>query len=275
MNPADLHLHSSASDGLFSPQEVVRRAYGAGLAGMALTDHDTLSGLAEAEREARRLALRFVPGCEISIAHREIDIHLLAYFVDPGHPVLLRLLGDMKQLRRERVQEMVRRLQRGGVGLSEEEVWVQAGSSCSVGRMHVARALVGSGHVPRLEDAFSRLIGVNNPAYVPKQTPPAREVLAAVWEAGAVPILAHPGSYGVGEPERLVDGWDLGGIEAFHPGHSARDEVSLVAWAARHDWVVTGGSDWHGENRPQAYLGCRGVGLEVLDALQRRRRCSA
>jgi len=272
VKPMDLHLHSSASDGLFPPQEVVRRAYGAGLAGLALTDHDTLSGLEEASREARRLGIRFVPGCEISIVHRDMDIHLLAYFVDCRNEGLITLLKNMEGLRRERVREMVRRLQRHGVALTEEEVWIQAGSSSSVGRMHVARALASAGHVERLEHAFSSLIGVDNAGYVPKQTPPAEEIVAAVWSAGAVPVLSHPGAYGVPDPERLVDGWDLGGIEAFHPNHSARDEERFLQWACRRGWIATGGSDWHGENRAQSYLGCRSVDAAVVDALQEKRR---
>ena len=272
MKQVDLHVHSSASDGLFSPREVVRRAHGAGLAAIALTDHDTLAGLDEAAREAVRLGLVLVPGCEISIVHRGIDIHLLAYFVGRAPCDLARLLVDMEERRRDRVREMVRRLRVAGIGLTEEEVWVQAGASRSIGRMHVARALVAAGHVKALEEAFGCLIGTNNPGYVEKRTPPAGEVLAAVWNSGGVPVLAHPGIYGVDDPERLVEGWDLGGVEAFHPGHCGRDEDRLLAWAAHRGWAVTGGSDWHGENRANGYIGCRGVDRGALDALQVRRR---
>lgn len=272
MRRVDLHIHSSASDGLFSPREVVRRAHGAGLEAMALTDHDTLAGLAEAAREAGRLRLGFVPGCEISIVQRDLDLHLLAYFVEPDSGALACLLGDMEERRRERVREMVRRLQAAGVRLTEDEVWVQAGGSRSVGRMHVARALVAAGHALTLEEAFGRFIGTDNPGYVPKRTPAAGEVLEAVWNSGGVPVLAHPGIYGVDDPDRLIAGWDLGGVEAFHPGHAARDEERFLAWAARRGWVVTGGSDWHGENRANGYIGCRGVDPSALDGLARKRR---
>ncbi|MFH1144417.1 MAG: PHP domain-containing protein [Candidatus Eisenbacteria bacterium] len=272
MSRVDLHLHSSASDGLFSPREVVRRAHGVGLAGISLTDHDTLAGLSEAAREAGRLGLRFVPGCEISVVHEDLDIHLLAYFVGPGQTELSRLLVDMEALRRQRIQEMVRRLRGAGVRITEEEVWVQAGGSRSVGRMHVARALVSAGHVSRLEEAFTRYIGTDNPGYVPKQTARPAQVIAAVWETGGVPVLGHPGVYGVEDPDRLVKGWDLGGIEVFHPGHSPEQERRLMDWACRREWAVTGGSDWHGENRPNAYLGCRNVDLQALNVLEKQRR---
>ncbi|MCK4412889.1 MAG: PHP domain-containing protein [Candidatus Eisenbacteria sp.] len=272
MQRVDLHLHSSASDGLFPPREVVRRAHGAGLAGIALTDHDTLSGLPEAAREAARLRLCLVPGCEISIVHGDRDLHLLAYFVDADDERMRALLSSMEALRRERVTEMVHRLNSCGLALTLEEVWAQAGGSSAVGRMHVARALVQGGYVTRLGEAFARHIGADCPAYVPKRTPPAPAVLDTVWETGAVPVLAHPGAYDGLDPEHELGGWDLGGVEAFHPAHSPQQEARLVAWAARRGWVITGGSDWHGEDRASDYLGCRSVALEVVAALRALRR---
>ncbi len=272
MKLADLHLHSTASDGLFPPCEVVRRAFGAELSALALTDHDTFAGLAEAADEARRLRLTFVPGCEISVDERGIDVHLLAYFVDAQHPLLRGQLRNMDASRRERMREMVGRLQGLGIGITESEVWAQAAGSRSVGRLHVARAMLRGGHVASLTEAFRGFIGVGAAAYVPKHTATAPEVLAAVWGSGAVPVLAHPGLYGLEDLEGFFAGWELGGIEAIHPAHTPQVEERLRDWARRRDYVVTGGSDWHGDERPSAYIGCRGIALGDLDALESRRR---
>jgi 3',5'-nucleoside bisphosphate phosphatase len=269
---ADLHVHSTASDGLAAPVEVMRRAHGAGLAGLALTDHDTVAGLAEAQPEALRLGLAFVPGCEVSVVVGAYDIHLLAFFVDPAHPRLAALLGGMDRMRRERVRETVARLWRAGVPLTEEEVWAQARASHAVGRLHVARALAAAKHVGSVTEAFARYLGRAGCAHVPKRTLPIGETLAAVWGGGAVPVLAHPGLYGIDEPERFFADWDLAGIEAHHPGHAAEAEARFERWATERGWVATGGSDWHGEERAAGYLGCRSVEVATIGLLEGRRR---
>jgi 3',5'-nucleoside bisphosphate phosphatase len=269
---ADLHAHSSASDGLATPVELVRRAHGAGLAAVALTDHDTIAGLAEGRAEAGRLGLQFVPGCEVSVVVGRHDIHLLAFCVDPAHPRLSALLRDMDGMRRERVRETVARLRDAGVPLDEERVWAQARESHAVGRLHVARALVAGGHVGSVTEAFARYLGRNGCAHVPKRTLSIEETIAAVWAAGAVPVLAHPGLYAIEDPERVFADWDLAGIEVRHPGHDAVAEERFARWAVERDWVATGGSDWHGETRAAGYLGCRTVGIATIGELERRRR---
>jgi 3',5'-nucleoside bisphosphate phosphatase len=269
---ADLHAHSNASDGLTTPVELVRRAHGAGLAAVALTDHDTIAGLAEGGAEARRLGLEFVPGCEVSVVVDPHDIHLLAFCVDPAHPRLSALLGDMDRMRRERVRETVARLRSAGVPLDEAQVWAQARESHAVGRLHVARALVAGGHAGSVTEAFVRYLGRNGCAQVPKRTLPIGETISAIWDAGAVPVLAHPGLYAIEDPERVFGEWDLAGIEVRHPGHDAVTEARFARWAVERGWVATGGSDWHGESRAAGYLGCRTVGIETIGELERRRR---
>lgn len=275
MTRADLHTHSRASDGLFPALEVARRAYGAGLGALALTDHDTLAGLEEAGREAERLGLTFVPGCEISVDVAGRDIHLLAYFVTEHAPGLRTLLAGAERMRDERMRDMLVRLARAGLPLEEAEVRRQAVATRALGRLHVARALVARSHVGTLAEAFARYLGSGACAYVPKQTPSARDALDAIWEAGAVPVLAHPGLYGLEEPERFFADWELGGIEARHPGHDAASEARFARWAGARDVVITGGSDWHGEERPAAYLGCRSVAADAVEALRSRRRPAA
>ena len=272
MKRADLHAHSQASDGLFPPLEVARRAYGAGVGALALTDHDTLAGLDEARREAERLGLAFVPGCEISVDVAGKDIHVLAYFITVDDPRLRALLAGAERMRDERMRGTLERLARAGVRLDEAAVRREAAASRAIGRLHVARALVARGHVGTLAEAFQRYLGNGACACVPKQTPSAGETLRAIWDSGAVPVLAHPGLYGLEEPERYFADWDLGGIEACHPGHDRAAEERFARWAGARGVVVTGGSDWHGEERPAGYLGCRTVATSAIEALRSRRR---
>lgn len=270
MARADLHVHSTASDGLFPPREVLRRAHGASLCAVALTDHDTIDGLDEASREARSLRIDFLPGCEISIDHEGQDIHLLAYAIDQNNPRLTSLLRAIRDGREDRVREMVRRLNQLGVRISLDQVAAHAVCSRSLGRMHVARALVASGVVRTVDEAFRQWIGPNGDAYLRKSTPPAAEVLAAIHAAGGATVLGHPALYGPQDGETAFGSWDLDGIEVFHPAHRPDDVERLKAWAARANLIATGGSDWHGDERPEGYIGCVQVGVEVVTQLRGR-----
>jgi predicted metal-dependent phosphoesterase TrpH len=268
----DLHLHSTASDGIYSPREVIRRAYGVGLAGVALTDHDAVSGLDEGAREARRLGLRFVPGCEISIACAGHDIHVLAYFVDAGHPALVGLLDRICGARETRVQQMVAALNRLGVPLEFEDVRAVAAGSRAMGRVHVAEALYRRGFVASQREAFDAFIGDGGAACVEKSTPPAAQVLELIWATGGVPVLAHPGLYRIPDHEAFFREWDLGGIEVDHPSHSLSVCQILRQWAQRRGLLATAGSDWHGSENTQSYVGCRTTAMAVVDQLDAARR---
>jgi predicted metal-dependent phosphoesterase TrpH len=272
MSGADLHLHSTASDGLFSPREVVRRAFGVGLAALALTDHDTLAGIDEAGREARRLGIVFLPGCEVSVAWEGHDIHVLAYGVAAEQGPLPALLAETARARDDRMRAMLGHLARLGIELREDEVRAHGRSTHATGRMHVARALVSGGHAHSCGEAFGRWIGRAGPAYVPKQTRPLDEILAAIWMGGGVPVLAHPGGYGVDGLEAWCVGWDLGGIETRHPCHSSETEARLTAIARDRGWVATGGSDWHGDEHAENGIGCRLVVEGIVDEILARRR---
>lgn len=268
MARADLHVHSSASDGLFPPREVLRRAHGVGLGAVALTDHDTVAGLAEALHEARSLGIDFVPGCEISITAEGLDVHLLAYCIDAQHPRLTALLQTIHEDRVGRVREMVRRLNASGATLTMDEIVRQAAGSQSIGRMHVARALVARGIVPNVAQAFRRWIGSGGDSYVPKQTPGVEETLAVVRAAGGVAVLGHPALYGIAEVAERFAQWEIDGIEVYHPAHDAADVERLLAWARQRGCIVTGGSDWHGDQRPEAYIGSTTVDDAVVDQLR-------
>ena len=268
MTGADLHLHSTASDGRCAPREVMRRAFGCDLAAVALTDHDTLAGLSEAASEARRLGLRFVTGCELSVTTGSLDVHVLAYGIDPAHPGLQALLGRMQVAREERVREMIARLTALGLPLRWEDVLAEAHGSHALGRGHVARALRRQGRVTSLSEAFQTYIGDGRPACLAKRTPRPEEVLRVVRAAGGAPVIAHPLLYGLADPEAFFADWDAAGVEVDHPGHPAHLRAGLAAWVARRGLIATAGSDWHGEEAPEAYIGCRRCALSAVDQLR-------
>jgi len=254
---ADLHLHSTVSDGRFTPREVMRRAFGCDLSVVALTDHDTVAGLAEAQREARRLGLELLPGCELSVMAGGIDVHVLAYGIDAAHPGLHRLLAALRAGREERVRTMVVRLADLGVKLRLDEVLAEARGSHALGRGHVARALCRRGWVASPRAAFQAYIGDGRPACVPKRTPAPAEVLRVVRAAGGAPVIAHPLLYGLADPEAFFADWDIAGVEVDHPAHPRLAHADLAGWVARRRLIATAGSDWHGEEEPDAYIGCR------------------
>ena len=270
MANADLHLHSSASDGRYPPREVLRRAHGVGLTAVALTDHDTVAGNAEAEKEARRLQLRFLPGCEISVSHQGMDLHLLAYFFAPPNERLQAMLAQIRAGRETRITAMLAKLKVAGMELSHADIVAEARGSSSLGRVHVARALLNAGLVASFGEAFQRLIGAGGPAYVPKLTPDPAEIIAAVWASRGVPVIAHPGSYGLEDPAGFFADWDIGGIEVGHPSHALEIRRLLGAWAQRDQLPATAGSDWHGTEDPAAYIGSCGVDEDVIDQLRAR-----
>ncbi|SDT42452.1 hypothetical protein SAMN05444162_4234 [Paenibacillaceae bacterium GAS479] len=266
---ADLHLHTTASDGVDEPSGVVRIAAERGLAAIAITDHDTMDGVQEAVHEAKRLGLIVIPGIELSTASEGRDIHVLGYGMDHSNvqwQERLRLQGSVRQRRNEALLNKLREL---GIGLTLQEVEAVAsaagGSPVSLGRPHFAAALVASGAAASIRDAFDRYLGEGAPAYVsqPRITP--EEGIAWITEAGGVPVLAHPGLYGRDElVERLAVGGLLKGIEALHPDHSEEQERSYAALAERYELLVTGGSDYHGRRGSELLHG--DVGARVVDA---------
>jgi len=227
-----------------------------------------VAGLPEAEREARRLGLEFVRGCELSVMAGALDVHVLAYGIDPAHPELVQLLAVLRAAREERIRAMVARLAELGLKVRLNEVQAEARGSHALGRMHVARALCRGGWVTSPSVAFQEYIGDGRPACVLKRTPAPEEVLRVVRAAGGAAVIAHPLLYGLAEPEAFFAGWDIAGVEVDHPGHSAQARADLAGWIARRRLIATAGSDWHGEEEPDAYIGCRRCDLSVVVALR-------
>ncbi len=262
----ELHAHSHFSDGSLSPAALVELAVERGLFALAVTDHDSVDGIAPAA-EAARGRLEVLPGIEVSSTLAGHDVHILGYFVDPASPGLDESLGRFRQERRERAHAILDRLVALGMPVSAEQVFAAAGPGV-VGRPHIAHALVAAGHVPSLEVAFQRLLGRRGSAYVPRPAFASTGAVRMIREAGGVAVLAHPGTLGRGLVETLLDS-GLAGIEVWHPQHGPASQRQWLRVARELGLVATGGSDFHGPQRG-AGLGDMPVPETALEALRAR-----
>jgi len=244
----DLHVHSSASDGTDPPAEVARRAAAAGLDVVALTDHDTMAGIAPAAA-ALPPGLTLVPGLELSCLDKGRSMHLLGYLCDPGDPALAAETELIRDDRVHRAKAMVARLAELGAPVTWEQVAAIAGDAV-VGRPHIARALAEAGVVATPADAFTaEWIADGGRAHVGRYAPDAARGIALVRAAGGVPVLAHPRSPGYEIADEVVAGLaaaGLAGLEVFHPDHDHSERMRLTQLANSLDLVMTGGSDDHG-----------------------------
>lgn len=268
MREVDLHLHSTASDGTEEPADVVRRVDRAGLAGLSLTDHDTVDGLVEARKEARRRDLRFLTGAELSANEPGRSVHVLAYGFRPEDPAMERFFRDYRKDRVRRAREIVRRLNEEGVPLSYDAVEREVGEGVPT-RAHVARALVEEGHLPDIRTVFRRYLGRDGPAFVEKRPTPPAEVFELVHDAGGVTLLAHPGrTHDIDDIRRWVE-QGLDGVEVLHPRNDPSVRRRLDALAEELNLLRSGGSDWHGDDR-RAPPGSQRVPLAWMEAIEAR-----
>jgi len=275
----DLHTHSTASDGTLTPEALVELAAKKKLTAIALTDHDTVAGVPRAVEAGRKAGVEVVPGVEVSVDSERGAVHLLGYFVRPDDPSLQAKLAQWCQARQQRARRIVERLEELGIGISYAQVAELAGSE-SIGRPHVARVLLGAKAVRSVEEAFERYLRRGRPAYVPREMPEAAEAIALIRSAGGVAVLAHPATLalkGTDLEARVKELHALGldGLEVHWSGHSMRQRRDLLALAKKLSLLVTGGSDFHGDNKPGIQLGSgrRGnvrVAESVLEALRRR-----
>jgi len=268
----DLHCHSTASDGEYPPAEVAQRAHVAGLAAIALTDHDTTGGVPEAARAGAALGVRVVSGCEFSVKAPWGELHLLGYFLPPGHERLEAFLATTRAARQRRAEQIVAHLRRLGVAIELADV-LAAADGGALGRPHVARVLVERGVSSDINDAFGRYLGRGRPAYVEKPLPTLRQVTDLVHAVGGVAVAAHLGDRGSEGQIRQFQADGLDGLEVRHPSHSEAIERRLAALAERLGLVISGGSDWHGDielGDSHAGLGEMDVPLEWLEKLDER-----
>ena len=271
----DLHMHSTASDGLLSPTNVVAAARTAGLAAIALTDHDTVEGVGEARAAGERLGVRVVCGVELSAHEGDKEFHVLGLHLARLGGIEDRL-ASLRATRRARAAQIVEKLRALGIPIELDAVWREAGAG-AVGRPHIARVLVLNQWAKDHRDAFDRLIGSGRPAYVPKQRVPLVEAVKMLHDAGGIAIIAHPGPDGTRVRLEGFKRMGFDGVEVRHPSHTAEDMARLGALADFLGLVPSGGSDWHGASEGPRTIGNMRVPfawLERQDVLVRQRQAS-
>jgi 3',5'-nucleoside bisphosphate phosphatase len=277
----DLHTHSSVSDGTDPPAELVGKAHALSLDVVALTDHDTFDGLDEAVAEGDRLGIVVVRGMELSCSRNGSSVHLLAYGADSASPGLAAEMMRVRDGRLGRLAGVLAKLAALGVPVSEADVMAQVGTSPSVGRPHIADALIKAGHVRDRQEAFDRFLADGGPAHVTRYTIEVARGIDLIHEAGGLAVIAHP--WGRGREhllppsvlEALVHGHGLDGIEVDHQDHDVDIRHRLRTLADRLGVLATGSSDYHGTGKLDHDLGCNTTDPEVFHEIQRRLTSSA
>lgn len=265
----DLHSHTTASDGRLSPTELVQRAAKAGVTRLAITDHDTVAGLAEARQALAGFSgLELIAGIEISTRLGPKDLHVLGHFVDPEHPALRAFEAGQLLERRARMERMVANLGRLNIKVEMREVEAVAGSD-NLCRPHLARVLVARNVVRDMQDAFTRYLGDDRPAFSAHRTPSAADAIALIHDAGGVATLAHPAADGVDRAQiASLQALGLDGLEVHRPDQAPPLHHKWLQIAGELDLVPTGGSDFHAD--PTA-LGVEAYDEESYEALRARR----
>jgi 3',5'-nucleoside bisphosphate phosphatase len=282
--PIDLHSHTTHSDGSATPTELISHAAAKRARAIAVTDHDTVSGLSEARAAANHFGIELVPGVEISAEYSPGTMHILGYFIDDASAELVEKLDDLKRAREERNPRIASALQELGLDITYDEV-AQLAGNLVVGRPHFARVLLNKGYVSSIQDAFDRFLKKGAPAYVEKARLSPADSIALIHNAGGAAVLAHPYQLKLPtetEVEHMIGelaGLGLDGVEAVYSRHSISQRARYSEIAASHGLVVTGGSDYHGTYKPDidivTGLGDLEVPYDLLEHLKNRAKRSA
>jgi predicted metal-dependent phosphoesterase TrpH len=269
----DLHMHTTASDGRSTPEELVNQAYEAGIRTMSVTDHDTMGGVARAAAAATERGMTFVPGIEITSVHGGKDVHVLAYFLPSLSEALRDLLAEQRRNRLERARLIAERLAAVGAPIDMDAL-MQAGAALggkSLARPQIAQALIAAGHASSVAEAFEKYLSEDGPAYVPHRGASPADVVDLIGQAGGVSSLAHPGYTKKDEiiPDLVTAG--LAAIEAYHSSHDAEMVKRYLAVAHTHGLAITGGSDFHGVGtRRSEFFGVTNLPAEEFERLRER-----
>ena len=268
MSRADLHIHSTASDGRLTPADIVREAAERGLTYIALADHDTIDGIAPAQAAAQAFPqLKVIPGVEISTDIPQGEVHVLGYFIDYTDHELGATLERFRNSRLRRAQGMVTKLDDLGIHIDWQRVQQIAGGS-SIGRPHIAQAMLEKGYIDSMKQAFTEYLGRDRPAYVEREKMTPAEAVELIVKAQGLPVLAHPLTFN--DPEAMtveLKAAGLIGIEAYYDGYTAEEINRLVRLADRHNLIATGGSDYHGLDPTETAIGDTDLPLESVERL--------
>ncbi|MDF2821790.1 MAG: hypothetical protein K0R15_2231 [Clostridiales bacterium] len=271
MGFVDLHVHSTASDGTLSPVEVVQLAKKVGLSSFALTDHDTVSGVAAAIEEGNRIGVEVISGIEFSTDYYNTDVHILGLFVDHTNKEFLHQLIDIQDSRENRNYKMIEKLNELGYEITFQEL-IQHASDTIVTRAHFARVLIDKGYAKTNNEVFDTIIGKGCPAYIPRAKVTPKLAIDLIKLAGGVSVLAHPMIYGLNSEQlnelvAYLKGIGLEGIEALYGLNSEVEESDSRRLARIYDLKMTGGSDYHGKNKSSIELGTGKGNLRVSSEL--------
>src|SRR5262245_28717506 len=264
---ADLHLHTIFSDGTYTPEVLTAEAKKAGLAAVALTDHDTVEGCERMRIACRDAGIEFIPASELTAEVDGAELHLLGYFLDTKNPRLLAELSKFQAVRQDRIREMTGKLNGLGIPLAADTVFALAACR-SPGRPHVARALVQEGFCGSLDEAFERFLKKDRPAWVPKFKISALDAIELIHQAGGLAVMAHPGLNRTDDviPRLVVAGLD--GLECFHTKHSPVATERYLRLAKAHRLLITGGSDCHGLSKGRPLIGTVKLPYEHFERLR-------
>ncbi|MGI5838317.1 MAG: PHP domain-containing protein [bacterium] len=269
---ADLHVHTTFSDGVWTPEEVVRMGREAGLKAVGIADHDTMEGLERADAAGMEQEIVIVPGIEINTDYQQKSVHILGYYCNRESDVLHSQLNRLRQARQGRAAKIVEKLRAAGVSISYERVLRLAGAG-TVGRPHVARAIIELGLATSIQDAFAKYLVPGRPGYVERYKITPAQATAVIRQSGGIPVLAHPGAAGMDEliPALLPHG--LLGIEVYHPEHDAAATRHYARLAQEMGLLVTGGSDAHGPDyRSPTRVGSYRVPYDYVEAILDKKR---
>jgi len=264
---ADLHLHTVYSDGTYTPEELVAKSVKAKLAAIAITDHDTVGAIGPAMKLAKEVDLEILPGIELSAEYEGQEIHILGYLIDYKSKALKEKLAKLREIRVERIHKIVAKLKEMDVILPPEAVFALSGNG-TVGRLHVARAMVKEGLIGCTYEAFQKYIGDKCPAYVLGFKLSPKEAVKVIKDAGGVPVLAHP--YIIKDDNLLIELINSGimGLEVYYPEHSQSMVNFYLELAKKYNLVLTGGSDCHGAAKSEVRIGSMKVPYELVEKLK-------
>jgi len=270
MKYCDLHIHSNASDGTFTPEEIAHRASVHGLSAIAITDHDTVANIHKGQEAALRYGVEYVPGTEFSTSDLDGRLHMLGYYFDLQDPKLPVFLDKIGNSRKMRVETICSKLTNLGITCTMADIEKIAGKA-SLGRPHIAEYLINVGIVYNIREAFERYLSFGKPAYVEKWAPTPEEIIDFIHSLNGLAVLAHAGVT-TGAMEKIPELIDMGidGIEAYYPRHKHKDQQKLIEYARANGLAITGGSDCHGVRRGDPLLGVFKVRYRLVEGLRRK-----
>ncbi len=252
--PVDLHVHTNASDGLFTPELVIQEAIKANLDAVSVTDHDSVDNVPQLLKLAQQVNLKVLPGVELSTVWKGEDVHFLGFYIDPANSKLLSSLAYLRRARVERMQRIVEKFNQNGFDVTLEEI-LSATHRGAAGRSHLARVLVKKGYIGSIDEAFKKYLGRDKPFFVEKRMFEAKEAIGLIKQAGGLVFLAHPAVSKVDDDIDLFISWGLDGLEAYYPEHTLEEQERYVRLAQEKGLMVSGGSDAHGFKGRGEHLG--------------------